>query len=180
MHVKRLTRCNCLCAPRGFGWVAGLADQSTTRPKTLCYHIHGAAALHSQQAPPHAGIAVATRAEPSFHLLGFMLAVGATCARAFKSILQVSTCAHQSGAAQSARRLSAGLAAIRQIWSAYLQQVELSPMKLCFGGPAVAWRLGLEVQQQPGGERSGSTSQSSVYMAQLVCGLIAGPAPGGR
>ena len=37
-----------------------------------------------------AGIAVATRAEPSFHLLGFLLSVGATCARAFKSILQVS------------------------------------------------------------------------------------------
>lgn len=37
----------------------------------------------------HAGIAVATRAEPSFHLLGFGLAMGATCSRALKSIVQV-------------------------------------------------------------------------------------------
>ena len=36
-----------------------------------------------------AGIAMATGAEPSFHLLGFLAAVGATSLRAFKSVLQV-------------------------------------------------------------------------------------------
>ena len=61
---------------------------------------------------------MATRAEPSFHLLGFMLAVGATCARAFKSILQVSSSAFQLPRGLTACLMAFGL---QQVTSAVLR-----------------------------------------------------------
>ncbi|KAK7267082.1 hypothetical protein RIF29_19746 [Crotalaria pallida] len=38
--------------------------------------------------PVVAGVIIASRGEPSFHLLGFLLCVSSTAARAFKSVLQ--------------------------------------------------------------------------------------------
>ena len=43
--------------------------------------------------PVMAGIVLATGFEPSFNSFGFLAAVGACCARAFKAVLQVLQCA---------------------------------------------------------------------------------------
>ncbi|KAK7256859.1 hypothetical protein RIF29_30399 [Crotalaria pallida] len=43
---------------------------------------------YSTLVPVVAGVIIASRGEPSFHLLGFLLCVSSTAARAFKSVLQ--------------------------------------------------------------------------------------------
>ena len=43
-----------------------------------------------------AGIVVASGGEPSFHLIGFLACVGATAARAFKSVLQSVLMSHST------------------------------------------------------------------------------------
>ena len=42
--------------------------------------------------PVVAGIVVATRFEPSFHMVGFAAAAGATGARSLKAVIQARTC----------------------------------------------------------------------------------------